>query len=195
MVGAAALRWEDVDVVRRVLHVRHTLTRVPKSQGSFAFTPPKTMSSRRVVPLNDDAVAALRAQRIAAQEARLFAGSKWEDHGLVFPNRVGKPLREDHVLAAFHQVCHAAGVPRKRLHDWRHFAASVAFANGAELRDVQDLLGHSRIDMTSAIYTASALHRTRDVVTRLGSVFDDAPESPDAAAGAALVPALVPTAV
>jgi site-specific recombinase XerD len=83
---------------------------------------------------------------------------------LVFPNRYGKPLREDRVLKAFHRVCDSAGIPRKRLHDLRHSLASHAYANGAELRDIQDLLGHSKLETTSAIYTASAPNRLRAAV-------------------------------
>jgi integrase len=126
-------------------------------------------------------VAALRAQRVATNEAQL-AASDWQDFGLVFPNSVGKPLREDHVLKAFHAVCQGAGLPRKRLHDLRHSLASHAYANGADLRDLQDLLGHSKLDITSAIYTASAPHRLRAAVDRLSWGPCEQPDSPAEAA-------------
>jgi site-specific recombinase XerD len=79
-------------------------------------------------------------------------------------NRNGKPLREDRVLKAFHRECASAGIPRKRLHDLRQSLASHAYANGANLRDIQDLLGHSKLETTSAIYTASAPKRLRAAV-------------------------------
>ena len=93
-----------------------------------------------------------------------LAAKDWTDLGLVFPNRYGKPLREDRVLKAFHRVCDSAGIPRKRMHDLRHSLASHAYANGADLRDIQDLLGHSKLETTSAIYTASAPNRLRAAV-------------------------------
>jgi site-specific recombinase XerD len=115
------------------------------------------------VPLNAAAVAALRAQRVSANKLQL-AAKDWTELGLVFPNRYGKPLREDRVLKAFHRVCASAGIPRKRMHDLRHSLASHAYANGADLRDIQDLLGHSKLETTSAIYTASAPNRLRAAV-------------------------------
>jgi integrase len=159
---AAALRWDDVDLDRRTLRVNRGVSRVPGGDG-FRFTAPKTARSRRAVPLNAAAVGALRTQRVAANKLQL-AAKEWNEFGLVFPNRYGKPLREDRVLKAFHRVCDSAGIPRKRLHDLRHSLASHAYANGAELRDIQDLLGHSKLETTSAIYTASAPNRLRAAV-------------------------------
>src|SRR6266542_2412689 len=159
---AAALRWDDIDLERRTFRVQRGLSRVPGRDG-FRFTPPKTARSRRAVPLNAAAVAALRAQRVAGNKLQL-AAKDWNDLGLVFSNRYGKPLREDRVLKAFHRVCESVGIPRKRLHDLRHSLASHAFANGADLRDIQDLLGHSKLETTSAIYTASAPNRLRAAV-------------------------------
>jgi integrase len=159
---AAALRWDDIDLERRTLRVNRGLSRVPGPDG-FRFTAPKTARSRRAVPLNAAAIAALRTQRVAANKLHL-AAEDWNELGLVFPNRYGKPLREDRVLKAFHRVCELSGIPRKRMHDLRHSLASHAYANGAELRDIQDLLGHSKLETTSAIYTASAPNRLRAAV-------------------------------
>jgi integrase len=128
---AAALRWEDADLERRTLRVQRGLSRVPGRDG-FRFNAPKTARSRRSVPLNAAAVNALRTQSVAAKEVRLKA-REWRDLGLVFANRTGKPLREDHVLKEFHRLCAAVGIPRKRLHDLRHSLASHAYANGADL--------------------------------------------------------------
>jgi hypothetical protein len=48
--------------------------------------------ARGVVPLSKTAVAALRAHRTRQNEERLRLGELWQDHDLVFPNRVGKPM-------------------------------------------------------------------------------------------------------
>jgi len=172
---AAGLRWQDVNLERGSLVVNQAVTRV---RGGFEFNAPKTASSRRHVPLGPRVVAVLRAQRVTVAEARLLAGADWQHHDLVFPNRVGKPLREDHVLAAYHKVLETAGLPRRRLHDLRHTVATYAFANGADSKDVQELLGHSRIDMTTRIYMGPAPERLRAVVNRLDGLFGDLSEAP-----------------
>jgi site-specific recombinase XerD len=46
----------------------------------------------------------------------------------------------------------AAGLPRQRFHDFRHAAGSIALAEGASLRAVQEMLGHKSIATTANIY-------------------------------------------
>ena len=45
-------------------------------------------------------------------------------------------------------------MPPVRLHDRRHGAASVTLAAGADLKVVQDLLGHASIVLTAYTYTS-----------------------------------------
>ena len=44
------------------------------------------------------------------------------------------------------------GLPPVRLHDLRHGAASLALAAGADLRTIQDQLGHASIVLTADTY-------------------------------------------
>ena len=141
--------------------------------GGFDFTPPKTARGRRVVPLPPSMVPILAAQRTTTKEMRLLAGSDWHDLDLVFPNSVGKPLRGDHVLAAFHAVLERHELPRKRIHDLRHTYATRLFANNKHVRAVQELMGHSRSDMTMEIYTASVPEVLRDAADSLDGLFSE----------------------
>ncbi|GAA3752955.1 hypothetical protein GCM10022225_42070 [Plantactinospora mayteni] len=52
-----------------------------------------------------------------------------------------------------HQI-NRAGLPPIRLHDLRHGAATLACAAGADLKAVQDQLGHATIMMTADTYTS-----------------------------------------
>jgi integrase len=165
---AAALRWEDVDLDRRTLAVRRSLTRIP---GGYAFTQPKTARGRRIIPLPAAAAETLRAHHERLELQRMWEARRWEPLDLVFPNTVGNPMREPAVLAAFHRVLEQAGLPRHRLHDLRHTYATRLFANNAHVRAVQELMGHSRSDMTLEIYTSSVPDVLRDAADRLDSLF------------------------
>ncbi|WP_409471443.1 tyrosine-type recombinase/integrase [Streptomyces sp. HC307] len=44
------------------------------------------------------------------------------------------------------------GLPPVRLHDLRHGAATLTPAAGADLKDIQEILGHSSITITADTY-------------------------------------------
>lgn len=63
------------------------------------------------------------------------------------------------------RVGELAGVPHANPHRYRHSAATHLLDGGAELREVQELLGHTRSD-TVAIYTGGAKSRLRSAMRR-----------------------------
>ena len=56
------LKWEDIDFENKELHVNRTLLQ-DKSKGGFYYGTPKTATSKRTVPLTDEAVSVLRDQQ------------------------------------------------------------------------------------------------------------------------------------
>lgn len=149
---ALGLRWADLDLAEATLSVVQQVQWVP-GQGTVIVAHPKTTRSRRTVRITDDCVKALRAQRTRQAAERLRAGEHWVDHGLVFPSSIGTPLDPRNLTRAFHALCDRAGVPRERLHNLRHSAASFLLAQGVPLRVVMEILGHSSIQITGDLYT------------------------------------------
>lgn len=74
---------------------------------------------------------------------------------------------------AFKRILKRAGLPSHwRIHDLRHFAASVAINNGASLYDVQHMLGHASPNTTQR-YAHLSTSRLRDVNEQLAhSIFN-----------------------
>jgi len=93
---------------------------------------------------------------------------------LVFPSTHSTPLNESHVLPRLQRVLADAGLPKRRMHDLRHTYATRLFALGQHPRAVQDLLGHSRFEITMNLYTASVPEVLREAADRMDSVFEDA---------------------
>ena len=91
-----------------------------------------------------------------------FAGS-----ALVFPGRDGAPFSNKAFNARLKLACERARVPVISAHPLRHTAATLLLnERGANLRDVQALLGHKSI-ATTARYTHVNSERLRTVVANL----------------------------
>ena len=102
---------------------------------------------QRIVPLGEVAADAVR------DYLALSPRTGGADTGYLFLNRFGKPLSR---VAIFNLVKHQAIVAgiRKEIspHTFRHSFATHLIENGADLRAVQEMLGHESI-LTTEIYT------------------------------------------
>ena len=155
-----ALRWSDVDLERRQLSVRRTLSWLPahlRGVSTPSFGEPKTSRSRRRILLADPAIAALRTHRARQAEERLRAGTawaaEWHESDLVFCSEAGEPLRGEHVRRIHRRLLRAAALPRIRFHDLRHTCATLLLLANINPKVVSELLGHSSVAMTLDVYS------------------------------------------
>jgi integrase len=150
---ALALQWIDLDLDRGELRVVRKLRR-PKNGAGWVLEECKTDKIRRVVPLLPVTVAALAAHRDRQGVERLVAGDGYRDHGFVFADAQGEPWRGDgvhkyHWLPTLTRL----NLPRVRLHDCRHSAATMLLEAGVPLKVVQEMLGHRSITVTGDLYS------------------------------------------
>lgn len=103
---------------------------------------------QRVVPLGEMAAEAI----VAYMDARIDAADD-ETEAMLFLNKSGRPLSRISVFTMVKRQAMAAGV-RKEIspHTFRHSFATHLIENGADLRVVQEMLGHESI-LTTEIYT------------------------------------------
>ena len=108
-------------------------------------------SKERVVPIG---VAAGRALNAYFESARGFfaKGNLAETH--VFVTRLGRPFTRQGVFKIIRERAAAVGIAADRIspHVLRHCFASHMLSHGADIRVIQELLGHSDIG-TTQIYT------------------------------------------
>lgn len=118
-------------------------------------------SKQRLVPLGEPAIDALYSYLAVRQD---FGPYVSEDH--VFLNKNGTRLSRISVFNMIKKQCLEAGITKEiSPHTFRHSFATHLVENGADLRAVQELLGHESI-LTTEIYThldTSTWHK--DIVT------------------------------
>ena len=144
-----ALRWQDIEYQHKCLYVRRSASRLP---GGYRVTEPKTASGKRRITLPQFVIESLQQHCVRQIEAKLKAGSQWEEHDLVFCNIYGRFLSTQSLYVLFSSLLEKAGLPHIRFHDLRHSAATILLAMGVPANVVKELLGHSHISITLGIY-------------------------------------------
>lgn len=147
---ALGLTWDQVDLASGRLHIRKALQR-QRTAGNV-FVPCKTRTSRRTVILTRLAHQALQRHR-RRQSALPPTTHPWGHYGLVFSTSAGGPLDQARPNLALRRALDRAGLPRIRIHDLRHTAASALLADGVHPKVVQEFLGHSSIKVTLDVYS------------------------------------------
>ncbi len=97
------------------------------------------------------------------ERLRMLRDSKRTDPGTLWLNRRGTPLSSRWVFQTVVDRARSAGLPTSLTpHGLRHSFATHLLDRGADLRTVQELLGHARL-VTTEIYTHVSIGRLRDV--------------------------------
>lgn len=146
------LRWKDVDLRRRTLHVRRALT-VVGSRPRLKV--PKTNQARSL-HVGARVIAALEHQR--TQQARqteqdpLVDAPTSASWGLFFTEPDGGHVAPMKVTDTWRERVRASDQPVIRFHDLRHTHATLLLQAGVPAKVVSGRLGHASIQTTLDIY-------------------------------------------
>lgn len=114
----------------------------------------------RIIPLGDYAIKWIEKY---LEEARPVLIKKNQNETHLFVNHHGRPLSRQGVWKNLNQIVVTAGIHKNITpHTLRHSFATHLLENGADLRIVQELLGHADIS-TTQIYTHITKQRMADV--------------------------------
>ena len=74
---------------------------------------------------------------------------QWQLLSYIYVNEIGEIIKPGFLTSHFASVLKANNMPRIRFHDLRHTCASLLFAQGVSLKEIQAWLGHSTIGTTA----------------------------------------------
>jgi site-specific recombinase XerD len=113
-------------------------------------------SKQRVVPIGGAAEAAIE-RYLARGRPRMVAGGRCER---LFVSVRGRPLHPSDVRRALLRALERAGVAQRSPHALRHTFATHLLEGGADLRSIQDMLGHASVG-TTQVYTHVSVRHLR----------------------------------
>ena len=168
------LSWDQVDFSARRITVSQQLQK-EKQKGARYYIAPSTKSGKpRQIEPPAIAFEYLRAERKRQTENRLAAGPLWNNpDNLVFTNETGGHLAISTFYGKFKRISASIGRPDARPHDLRHTAATVAIASGADIKSVQDLLGHATASFTLNVYAHTSDQMKKDTAAKMQSYYDN----------------------
>ncbi|MDR0412121.1 MAG: site-specific integrase [Treponema sp.] len=151
-----ALKWEDIDLGERIIHVRSSLQRIRRSDSQtetllkktslteLVITTPKTESSNRDIPIPD----ALFPVLFSAYSSGFVL------NGLLYP------VEPRLLQYRFKSFLKSMQLPPIRFHALRHmFATNFLHQRSSDYKTLSEILGHSNVSTTMRKYVHSSDER------------------------------------
>ena len=167
------LRWEDLDVENRCIHINQGLVTYHSDDAGKLVTESvglKNKFRRRTIPIIRDSL----WQRLWAIPRTIFVGGKTISPENIFYSPEGKPYQPNNwanrVFRPFMKALRLSHpeVPELSPHELRHSRATLWIAQGIEPYMVARLLGHSDLKMLTKIYDHTSEETLRSVLLQAG---------------------------
>lgn len=152
------LQWRDIDFENRLLHIERNATY--NSKYGVSVGEPKTETGIRTIPLTDKMLKVLKAYKGSEQplaaDAFLFHSQK----------SIYEPQAPTYLTKHMKRFMKRIGFPDMSPHDLRHTCASLLLQSGADVKSVQDILGHTDASTTLNFYVRSDINSMRSSVEK-----------------------------
>jgi hypothetical protein len=159
---SASSSWAAPDFLER--------NRVQAGAGTVVEKDPKTLSSRRTLPLDEGLVGVLKRASVWCAQERLVLGEAHAGSGYVAINEAGEPYTPDTLTRMWHKLTKAAGVRPIRLHDARHSCGTALHLRGVPMAVIAKWLGHAHAATAARNYAHSQDEALRTASATLGQV-------------------------
>ena len=145
MIG---LKWSDIDFEKEVVHIQRSME-YRHSVGEWRIGEPKSKSGYRDVPLTEEAIQLLKAQKEKVKSLKVI---NMDFSEFVFLNRKGEPTKNSAYDTTLFKICDKAGIPHFSMHVLRHTMATRCIEANMRPKTLQVILGHSNVGITMNLY-------------------------------------------
>ena len=149
-----ALQWSDIDLTKGILTVSKSCH---DSKDGIVIEAPKTISSRRAIPLPKQLLPILKSIK-KKSDAPFVVSAK------------GKPVSVRSYQRSFELLLKRLNIPHKGFHSLRHTFATRALECGMDVKTLSEILGHKNPTVTLNRYAHSLMEYKADMMNRLGKL-------------------------
>lgn len=144
---ALALNWSDIDFEGNTVQVNKTLS---QTKHGYKISDPKTDKSTASVSLDAETIATLKKWQLNQRMYMLSLGIT--DPTMIFCGIYKQMITHHAIFSRMKTITEKCGLPFLGIHVTRHTHASLLLDAGANMKEVQDRLRHSKISMTMDTY-------------------------------------------
>lgn len=163
----AALTWNDIDLINGTIQIRHTLVHGEKGSNKFVLGTPKTPSSYRIIHIGESLINLLIKHKEYQNKNRETYGQWYHDSNFICTKENGEQITIDSYKYLSRVVNYELGI-KFSMHSLRHTHATLLLEQGANIKDIQRRLGHSKLSTTMDTYS----HVTDNMRNSTVSIFE-----------------------
>ncbi len=155
------LQWGDIDFDNSVISVSRNVTYTPAS--GIVVSTPKTDCGLRQIPLLPSVWAMLKEYQCTMEE--------WSTQDYLFP-RGGNPKQArdpNSITRRVKRFMKLHDLPDMSPHDLRHTCATLLLSNGADIKSVAEILGHTDASTTLNFYVRSDLQQMKAATAKMAN--------------------------
>ena len=162
------LKWCDIDEKEMVLHIERNVTYTPES--GVQVSTPKTANSIRSVPIMKSTLKLLKEYQAQYQSDN---PDKKISKAFLFPkdNSIFEARDPNSVTRRVKRFMRNHNLPDMSPHDLRHSCGSLLLASGADIKSVQEILGHANASTTLNFYVRTDLSQMRCATSKYADAF------------------------
>lgn len=163
------LKWSAINLEENTLEAKATVVRFSKVVEKERT---KNNASHRTYPIIPEVREILLRLKSGQERNRKLFGAEYYDNDYVFTWPDGRLFAPDYIASKFSKTLKQNNLPHIRYHDLRHTTASLLLAQGFQLKEIQEWLGHSDIKMTANIYGHLDFDSKKKMANGMGSMLE-----------------------
>ena len=164
---ALGLRWSDINFKNQTIVISNTMTQM---RTLLIDEHTKSATSHRMLSVMDEVIGYFKCMKAQQEANKRECGDKYHDSDFVCVWPDGRIILPGYVSHNFKKLLAKYDLPEIRFHDLRHTAGSLLLAQGVNIKQIQEFLGHADAMTTLNIYTHTDEEAKKETAAAMGKV-------------------------